>query len=323
MESPSQVHCWRTSRRGDGQPRSLVVSLSRAIHAYYGDAVSEHHRYRSWEYCYSYFRQARQHDPTRDRDHSALQLAFYLASWGMYRGSSFLLQHAYTVHRGIVDLIAEKRFDALWDADFGAGATDAQFLPQVRGLIDGIRMAYRPFAPTTGSAQPTDTLVTKVVLGTFGCLPACDRYFIDGFKCEGFEYSSLNDKFIGRLLRFCQGHLAELQEEQASIERRSGIRYPLMKLVDMYFWQLGYEKDANPMSHELSERTIPGRGSQSLYAEIVARFMAQDARSVEVSVESVKTLTLRAGLRRALEVVEGVRLVQRGEKTYLLRQAAK
>jgi len=27
-----------------------------------------------------------------------------------------------------------------------------------------------------------------------------------------------------------------------------GIRYPLMKLVDMYFWQIGYEKDTGTLN---------------------------------------------------------------------------
>ena len=31
--------------------------------------------------------------------------------------------------------------------------------------------------------------------------------------------------------------------EQAGIEESSGVHYPLMKLVDMYFWQIGYEMD--------------------------------------------------------------------------------
>ncbi len=221
------------------------MSIKRVIKAYYGEAASEHHRYRSWEYCYGYFRQARRSGLALDRDHAALQLAFYLASWGMYRGSGFLLQHAYTVHRGIVDLVAEARFDALWEADFGSSAADAQFTPFVSDLVRDIRVVYMPFAQATGAAQATDTLVTKVILGTFGCLPACDRYFIDGFKSEGLGFSSFNDKFVGRILRFCQSHLAELQEEQAEIEQQSGIRYPLMKLVDMYFWQIGYEKDSN------------------------------------------------------------------------------
>ena len=50
-------------------------------------------RYRSWEYCYSSFGEAR--TGTIDVDYLSLQLAFYLASWGMYRGSSFLLQKDY------------------------------------------------------------------------------------------------------------------------------------------------------------------------------------------------------------------------------------
>jgi len=33
---------------------------------------------------------------------------------------AFLLQHAYTVHRGVIDLIAGKCFDDLWNTDFGA-----------------------------------------------------------------------------------------------------------------------------------------------------------------------------------------------------------
>lgn len=59
-------------------------------------------RYRSWEHCYKCFHDARNNsDP--DYDYMSLQLAFYLASWGMYRGSSFLLQKDYKVHIPVVE----------------------------------------------------------------------------------------------------------------------------------------------------------------------------------------------------------------------------
>jgi len=119
-------------------------------------------------------------------------------------------------------------------------------VPRVGELIVGVRQAYKPFVAATGSSQPTDTLITKVILGTFGCLPACDRYFVDGLKSQWLKYSCLNDKFVERILGFCHEHLPELQKEQASIEESGGLRYPLMKLVDMYFWQLGYEGDTGP-----------------------------------------------------------------------------
>ena len=224
------------------------MNIHRAIRAYYGEAAGKHHRYRSWEHCYGFFRQARADGLAANRDHAALQLGFYLASWGMNRGSSFLLQHAYTVHRDVIDLVADARFDALWGMDFGAGEADGQLMPLVGELIAGIRQAYKPFVSATGSAQPTDTLITKVILVTFGCLPACDRYFIDGFKSEGLKYSYLNDKFVERILGFCHEHLPELQKEQVGIEQSGGLHYPLMKLVDMYFWQLGYEGDTRPSS---------------------------------------------------------------------------
>ena len=217
------------------------MGIHRAITAYHSEGLGEHHRYRSWEHCYSYFRRRRRHGLSQDRDHAALQLAFYLASWGMYRGSSFLLQHAFTVHRGVIDVVAEPRYEELWRTDFGARETDRRLIPQIQELIVAIREAYRPFVATTGSGQPTDTLVTKIILGTFGCLPACDRYFVDGFKSEGFKYSYLNASFVERALGFCQDHLPALQKEQSRIAKKGSVRYPLMKLVDMYFWQIGYE----------------------------------------------------------------------------------
>lgn len=74
--------------------------------------------------------------------------------------------------------------------------------------------------------------------------------------------------------------------------------------------------------YKLTESEVPERRTQSLYAEIVADFIAQGTESMQITIEGMKPATLRAGLRRALkgEENEGVRLAQRGEDTYLLRQ---
>ena len=121
---------------------------------------------------------------------------------------------------------------------------DTTLVPLVLEGAVAIREAYRPFAPESESQQASDTLVTKAILGTFGCLPARDRYFISGWRSKGRPFSCLNSRFVERLLRFCRGHLAELRDEQTRIEREGDLRYPLMKLVDMYFWQIGYEGEA-------------------------------------------------------------------------------
>ena len=57
-------------------------------------------RYLSWEHCHKAFSQARGHSAC-DTDYLSLHLAFYLASWGMYRGSSFLLSKDYLIHEPV------------------------------------------------------------------------------------------------------------------------------------------------------------------------------------------------------------------------------
>lgn len=216
------------------------MSVTDRVRAYHKRlAGDEHHRLRSWEHCYRYFRRVGASGLAGERDTAALQLGFYLASWGMYRGSSFLLRYAYTAHRPVVDLLAEPRFLPLWGREFGAGEHDAELQPLVLEAVAGVRRAYAPFATRTG--KPTETLITKVLLGTLGCLPACDRHFLAGFKVEGHGYSALNGAFVERLLRFARLHAADLRGEQERIERHGGLRYPVMKLVDMYFWQRGCE----------------------------------------------------------------------------------
>ncbi|MBA2335656.1 MAG: hypothetical protein H0V90_12080 [Blastocatellia bacterium] len=53
-------------------------------------ASKANQRYASFDYCYNYFLTTE--DLKKDIEKSCLTLGFYLASWGMFRGSSFLLQ---------------------------------------------------------------------------------------------------------------------------------------------------------------------------------------------------------------------------------------
>jgi hypothetical protein len=53
-------------------------------------------RERSWDFCFNYF-QAHA-EPSRDLELSCLQLGYYLASWGMLRGSSYLFRETNSSH---------------------------------------------------------------------------------------------------------------------------------------------------------------------------------------------------------------------------------
>jgi hypothetical protein len=93
----------------------------------------------------------------------------------MYRGSTFLLQRTYTVHVGVVEGLAAPEFARLWVTEVGTD-TDPQIVDAILAAVSAIMEAYTP------SGTATDTLATKVLLGTLACLPAVDRFFVEGFQ---------------------------------------------------------------------------------------------------------------------------------------------
>ena len=93
----------KTSNEQAVSSMDTVDLIIKSSTEFYNDLkVDENGRYRSWEHCYSHFIKARGSQEI-DYDYLSLQLAFYLASWGMYRGSSFLLQKDYKVHIPVVE----------------------------------------------------------------------------------------------------------------------------------------------------------------------------------------------------------------------------
>jgi hypothetical protein len=55
--------------------------IKEKIRAFLGNPVDKLNRYRSWEHCYGYFHRTTPEAIAANRDHAALQLGFYLASW--------------------------------------------------------------------------------------------------------------------------------------------------------------------------------------------------------------------------------------------------
>ena len=90
---------------------AIIDEFIKKAGEFYGELkVQDRHRYCSWEHCYAQFYEARQNPEKPNVDNLSLHLAFYLASWGMYRGSSFLLQYDYTIHTFVVEEILKQSF---------------------------------------------------------------------------------------------------------------------------------------------------------------------------------------------------------------------
>ena len=68
-------------------------------------------RYKSWEWCHQAFIDKKDDISEENIEFLSLHLAFYLASWGMYRGSSFLLQKDYRIHIPIIKEVLNHKYD--------------------------------------------------------------------------------------------------------------------------------------------------------------------------------------------------------------------
>jgi hypothetical protein len=223
----------------------IISDITANVLLFYGEIEADpHHRYCSWEHCYRFFQEQRQVDKGRNFELAMLNLAFYLASWGMYRGSSRLLQKDYHIHAEIVRELCHPKYDLLWNTDFGQTAVTDKEIDAVFDLAKAVGDIYARLG-----ISPTDTLVTKVMLGTIGCVPAYDNYFAVGVAYWNKHLRMANEptfpkrfgknSYVG-LLRFYQRNQTAFQEAQNYIKQR-GQSYPAMKLLDMYFWNLGYQ----------------------------------------------------------------------------------
>ena len=207
-----------------------------------GLSKDPYHRYRSWGHCYRYFRRRAPLRSCRDLDGGALQLGFYLASWGMYRGSTFLLWKDFRIHRLAVREVLRPTYDLLlaFRPTSVRGATGA--IRQILVLANSIRNAYcNQIRSVNGRwcvIEVTDTLATKVILATLACVPAYDAYVVEGLRAEGIPYSTLNERTLKTLFDWYNEHRAAFESVQDQI-RENGLRYPPMKLVDMYLWEIG------------------------------------------------------------------------------------
>lgn len=209
----------------------------------------EYARYRSWEHCNKVFNE--KHEKRKngselsedEYDYLALHLSFYLASWGMYRGSTLLLYTDYKIHIPIVEELMKEKYDKLWNITYDNLNNEKD---NISGLIvkikeelygnrvEEVKRVYKK------NKSISDTLATKILLGTLACIPAYDTYFTDVVTAYGIAEKKPNIESIEALAKFYEDNEDELNKLLREFEK-DGVRYPQMKILDMMFFQYGMD----------------------------------------------------------------------------------
>ena len=190
-------------------------------------------RFTSFDYCYNYFRTT--NDLSVDIEKSCLVLGFYLASWGMFRGSSFLLQNSVSHFKPTI-LYINSLDKSVWDIDIDK-YDDKN--------IEIIIIIYKEIKKQLIPNGNTDlTLITKVLLGVFGFIPAFDKKFCDTFRlifdgqCGFRRVNKVSLGFIQNFYQENKSSIDNLSDNTFTTDFLSGkktkINYPKAKIIDMY-----------------------------------------------------------------------------------------
>ena len=162
----------------------------------------------------------------------------------MYRGSCFIFHKDYKVHTPIVEKVLKPEYDCL----FGLACTDVRnsdVRAQLKKLYDDIADYFDPIPKEVAGrvvASPVSpVLITKILLGTLGCVPAYDTFFGIGAKYLGLKEDSYRKESLLELADFYEEHDDRLEEARRGM-RTDDLIYPQMKVLDMGFWQIGFEK---------------------------------------------------------------------------------
>lgn len=216
--------------------KAITEALQCGYDCYDSIATDPNHRYLSWEYCHKAFKQYRQNRDEAAEDLLCLHLAWYLASWGMLR-NSFLMQKDYKIHAAVVKLIYLPEWDALWDITADKMAQE-WYANRIVKLCEAITEAY----VASGAGIPTETLLTKILLGTIGCAPAYDRYFKKALAITGAAPQTCSVRSLMALGKLYIDRKDEFESLRKHCSDR--VEYPAAKVIDMCFFEYGFRMTA-------------------------------------------------------------------------------
>jgi hypothetical protein len=197
-------------------------------------------RYASFDYCFNYFQSFREADATEalvapeHMETSCLQLGFYLASWGMLRGSSFLLQRSLAIYQPVIKAVVGMG-RAVWEIDAHCYTEDNLDI-----LLDASKSIRAAF---DSGKRPSDALVTKTMLGVFGNVPAFDS-FVSNALGQLLGVRSFGRRSLRALAGFYETHREVIDRYRVptldfATGRDTSRHYPRAKVLDMAFWVEG------------------------------------------------------------------------------------
>jgi len=223
---------------------TMTFDVNSYAKAYYDNIQpspgNDYPRLKAWEFLYEYI-----WDESRTEwanlisedqvETTALHIGFYLANWGMFRGSSGLLQNSnLDLMKALAKLIFQGQGPELLELsldDFVSGAPRMAYNQQ---LLDSVLGSMGLLA---SNVSWTPTLKTKILMGIWGECPALDRFYIAACR-NLFPRRRYITCASGQGLTALADVVRELNTPSIYLETgRLRLQYPTARIMDMALFQ--------------------------------------------------------------------------------------
>lgn len=212
---------------------------------------------KSWDDCYLFFQEKLPQyiaSPAKNKDfpdEATLHLAFYLASFGMFRGSLPYLQYSKNIFRApLLDTFDLLKSNGGAFCSLSAKNVDPKLLFELQACFKASLKASLRTAGYAGKSQPSELLLEKVFLGIFACVPALDRFATKGLKTlkeidnSIKEIQTLHSPFASlESLHNWISFASKISEFKAFQDLEpvflEGQPYPVIRKVDLILWSVG------------------------------------------------------------------------------------
>jgi hypothetical protein len=195
----------------------------------------------SFDHCYSFFRSNRNDN---DIEKSCVMLWYFLSSWGMLRNGFLRKRNAKHLENLIEYIVAAPISDWEIDVDNYSPKNIERLIKIYKDIKEKIQFP--------GENEASITLVTKVMLGVFGNVPAFDINFTTGFskifsaKKPKYGFTVFNDASLNCIKEFYEANqeiINKYSSETKIFDFKSGnksfIHYPKAKIIDLYGFRRG------------------------------------------------------------------------------------
>ena len=156
----------------------------------------------------------------------------------MYRGSSLLLKKSVKVYEPLIKYIASKECD-VWDIDVDKYNGD-----NINKLIRCRKIIVQKLKI---KQKNMDTLVTKIMLGVFGNVPAFDTYFKIGSNLGTFNKHSLEEIYCfynnADYSKIVSDEATKIKTFEYHVGEAGNRSYTKAKIIDMIFFIEGYKNE--------------------------------------------------------------------------------